>query len=313
VPGAASFDHVAAANTPTTAPAHSSSAPEADRVIAWGSQGISRDGEQKPPRGAGSFSVDAQGNTLVLDDVAHRVVVLGPDGKVQRSTALPGKNADDVVATKDGKMVVTDRAGGTIHVVDARGRATSYDLSKAGIENPRDISRVVERGGSVFVQKNGNGPLTLIGDTLGVAAPPGSAEQGIPTRDGAFLVSAGVTNMDAGRIWVNLAKRGDATHVWTRELRFETQITAVPLVDTDNQGRIYVVALGETAGGGALTNWLSCLRQDTGQPISTQTFPVQTPWRSFRDFEVRPEGGLVVALKEDQGLRLTTIACETAQ
>jgi hypothetical protein len=293
-------------------PMPSASARTPDHLVAWGAQGLGRDTDQKPSRGAGSFSVDAQGNTLVLDDVTHRVVTVGPNGKILRSTPLPGKSADDVVATKDGKLLVTDRSGaGTIHVVDPSGRSTAFDLTKAGIENPRDVSRVVERGGRVFVQQNGNGPLAFIGDTQGTVAAPGSAEQGIPTRDGAFLVSAGVTNMEAGRVWVNLAKRQGAAHVWTRELRFEPQITAVPLVDTDDHGRVYVVALGETANGGTLTNWLTCLRQDTGQPISTQSFPVQGPWRSFRDFEVRAEGGLVVALKEDEGLRLTTIQCET--
>ncbi|MBL8605716.1 MAG: hypothetical protein JNL38_00285 [Myxococcales bacterium] len=294
---------------PSSAAAASPTLAWASPTLAWGSQGLARTFEETP-RGASSFTFDAAGRAVVVDELGHRVVVLDESGKPARAVALPHPHADEVLVSRGGQLVVLDRRDtGTVSVERADGGWSTIQLSGAGVDEPRAVSRLVEHEGGLYVQRDGNGPLLKVGDTSGRAAAEPAELQGIPTRDGRFLVSAGVTDAERGRVWVNLARAADATHVWTRELRLPVEVGAVGLVDTDDHGRVYVVSLGETREG-VYSNWLTCLAQADGKAISTQSFPVQPRWESFRDFEVRPSGGLVVAMREPDGLRFVTVSCD---
>lgn len=292
---------------PALTPPSSTAAP-ASATLAWGSEGLARSFDETP-RGASSFTFDAAGRAVVVDELGHRVVVVDGSGRATRSVSLPHPHADEVLVSRGGRIIVMDRRDtGTVSIEGPDGGWSTIQLSRAGVDAPRDVSRLVEHGDRLYVQRDGNGPLLEVGDTAGRAATERAELQGIPTRDGRFLVSAGVTDAERGRVWVNLARAADATHVWTRELRLPVEVGAVGLVDTDAHGRIYVVSLGETREG-AYSNWLTCLSEGDGETLSTQSFPVQPRWESFRDFEVRPDGGLVVAMREPEGLRFVTVTC----
>lgn len=278
-----------------------------ERTLPWGADGPARtDGET--PRGAGSFAIGADGETVVLDELGGRVLRVDAGGRA-RAVPLPFSRADDVVLGANGRLVVLDRAERGAIAVETESGWRTIPLAGAGLEDPRDVSRVVARDGRVYVQQGGNGPLLEVADAQGRPSAERPEVQGVPTRSGTHLVSAGVIDVEKGRVWVTMARRADATHVWTRELRYPVEVGAVGWLDTDDAGRVYVVALGETAEG-VTSNWLTCLREEDGARISTQSFPVQPRWDAYRDFEVLPGGGLVVALREPAGVRFVTVRCD---
>lgn len=263
-------------------------------------QGTTKDGHAIAPS---SFLVDRDG-LLVLDQEKSRI--LQADGGAIR---LPGKRADDIARGADGSIAVLDRLDAKdVAILDPSGRVRGrLPLTGAGIDDPKDVSRLIVSGNDVYVERNGGGPLLRIGGTDG---RPGERTeiQGIPTRDGKYLVSAGITNPDEGRAWVTLADR-QAVHRWTRELKFPAEMSAVAFLDTDDGSSIWTVLLaGSTPAD--YVNWAVCLDETTGAVKKSVTLAVENPpWESYRDYAIDPGGNLVAATRSDRGVSYTSYPC----
>jgi hypothetical protein len=251
----------------------------------------------------GSFVV-AGDDLLVLDQEKSRLLTIG--GK---AIPLPGRTAQDIARGEDGSLAVLDaKENKEVSVLGPDGRVRGrFPLQGTGIDDPKDVSRVFVDGNDVYVERNGGGPLLRLGSTDGSAAKERTEIAGIPTRDGKGLVSAGITNEDDGRAWVNLADR-KGVHLWTRELRFPAELSAVGFVDSEKNGTLWVVLLaGSTPAD--YTNWAVCL-DVAGNVRGSFTLAVENPpWESFRDFAVRESGGLVAAVRSDQGVSYATYNC----
>lgn len=263
-------------------------------------RGTTGDGRNVAPS---SFLADEAG-LLVLDQEKSRL--LKPDGS---SIPLPGKRADDVARGADGSLAVLDRLDAKdVAILDANGKVKGrFPLAGTGIDDPKDVSRLVVSGSDVYVERNGGGPLLRVGGTDGTAGTR-TEIQGMPTRDGRFLVSAGITDPDQGRAWVNLADLS-AVHRWTRELKFPAELSAVAFLDTDAAGSIWVVLLaGSTPAD--YVNWAVCLDEGTGGVKKSLTLAVENPpWESFRDYAVGPDGSLVAATRTEQGVSFASYPC----
>ena len=134
---------------PSSAAAASPTLAWASPTLAWGSQGLARTFEETP-RGASSFTFDAAGRAVVVDELGHRVVVLDESGKPARAVALPHPHADEVLVSRGGQLVVLDRRDtGTVSVERADGGWSTSQLSGAGVDEPRAVSRLVEHEGGV--------------------------------------------------------------------------------------------------------------------------------------------------------------------
>ena len=72
-----------------------------------------------------AIKLDPADNLYVLDDVAGRVVVVSPDGKVTRELPLPkdAKGVTDVAAESSGKIYVVDAPSATVFVAEAADQA----------------------------------------------------------------------------------------------------------------------------------------------------------------------------------------------
>ena len=274
--------------------------PFGDGASALG-RGTTEDGRPIAPA---SFLADADG-LLVLDQEKSRV--LRGDGT---SLPLPGKHADDIARTRDGSLAVLDRTDSKeVTLMDKSGRVYGHlPLSGTGIDDPRDVSRMIVSGDDVLVERNGGGPLLRIGGADGTPAAERTEIQGIPTRDGKYLISAGVTNEDEGRAWVTLADH-QAVHRWTRELRFPSVLSAVAFLDSDSSGTVWAVLLaGSTPAD--YVNWAVCLDPGTGSLRGSFTLTAENPpWESFRDFAVQDGVGLVAAQRSDSGVSYATYHC----
>jgi len=264
-------------------------------------RGTTDDGRPVAPA---SFLADADG-LLVLDQEKSRI--LRSDGT---SIPLPGKHADDIARAQGGKLAVLDRTESKeVTLVDKNGRVVGHlPLEGTGIDDPRDVSRIFVSGDDVLVERNGGGPLLRLGGSDGTPAADRTEIQGIPTRDGKYLVSAGVTNEEEGRAWVTLADR-QAVHRWTRELHFPSVVSAVAFLDSDSNGTIWAVLLaGSTPAD--YVNWAVCLDPATGNPRGSFTLTAENPpWESFRDYAVQDGVGLVAAKRSESGVSYATYAC----
>ncbi len=263
-------------------------------------QGATKEGHPIAPS---SFLVD-DGGLVVLDQEKSRIVLA--DGT---SIRLPGKRADDIARGADGSLAVLDRLDAKdVAILDRDGHVRGrLPLAGTGIDDPKDVTRLVVSGNDVFVERNGGGPLLRVGGTDG--RPGDRTEiQGIPTRDGKFLVSAGITVADEGRAWLTLADR-QAVHRWTRELRFPAELSAVAFLDSDANGSIWVVLLGGSSAADYV-NWALCVDQATGATRKSITLTVENPpWESFRDYAVQPDGSLVAATRTERGVTFATYPC----
>lgn len=268
------------------------------RVIPFDVLGVGKtsDGRLVAPS---SFLAEADG-IVVLDQENQRI--LRADGT---SIPLPSKHADDIARTKDG-FAILDRTGAKeVTLLDGTGRVRGHLPIP---EEPRSVSRLFVSGDDVLVERNGGGPLLRLGSVDGTPSRERTEIQGIPTRDGKSLVSAGITSEDDGRAWVTLADR-QAVHRWTRELRFLAALSAVGFLDSDTNGTIWVVLLaGSTPQD--FVNWAVCLEPSSGKMKASFTLQVENPpYESFRDFAVQDGTGLVAATRGSSGVAYATYRC----
>jgi hypothetical protein len=263
-------------------------------------RGKTEDGRPVAPA---SFLADAEGVT-VLDQENQRIVL--PNGE---KIALPSRHADDLARAGDGFAVLDRTHAKEVVLLGPDGRVRGHlPLAGSGVDDARDVSRLVVHGADVLVERNGGGPLLRIGFVDGAPAEPRTEVQGLPTRDGTGLVSAGVTREDEGRAWVTMADR-QAAHRWTRELRFPGEVSAVGFVDTDANGTVWAVVLAGSSPSD-YANWAVCLDGATGHVRGSFSIPVESSqFESFRDFAVRDGAGLVVAKRGESGVSYATYAC----
>lgn len=247
---------------------------------------------------------------LFVDGAKQRLVEVDARGAIARSIALPVQHVDDLARLSDGRFVLLDRASSrAVVVTDAAGnKLTTLPLDTPGAPDPETVSRMVVRGGEVFLESNGGGPLFPLGGVDGNALDGGRTVDGIPTHDGRFLMSAGVTNEEEGRAWLNLSRRDDGLRVWTRELQVAGEVTAVGFLD-DGGGRGWLVLLV----GGARSSFVDlalCFSLDDGALLARHVIRTdEPPWASFRDFSVRDDGALVALRRSDLGAALPVYPC----
>lgn len=303
----------AAPRAPVTSPSTSRPTEPAGAPVVWpfgaGGKALGRgrtpDGRPVAPA---SFLVDGDG--LVILDQENARIVRG-DGS---SIPLPGEHADDLARADDGSLAVLDRLDARdVTIVEPDGRVRGrLPLEGPGIEDARDVSRVVVSGRDVYVERSGGGPLLRVGTTDGKPADARGEIAGIPTRDGSALLSAGITSEEEGRAWVTVADARGA-HRWTRELRFAGELSAVGFLDGGGRDAVWAVLLAG-ATRAEYVNWAVCLDATSGAVRASSMLAVEDPpWESFSDFAARDDGSLVVALRSEAGVSYSAYPCGGAE
>lgn len=273
---------------------------------------LGREGVQ---RGPAALEVTSEG-TAILDPVRGVVRRFDPAGKALGTRPLPSKNVIEAIALPLGKTLLFERSevGQSLVLTGADGNVTARLEVPASVANAdADVSRVVVRGETIFVETNGTGPLHAVGTTSGEPLPEGTTVDGYPTRDDRLLLSAGITSEDEGRAWINASDRASGSHRWTRELQFADEATAVGFLDDDGRGHGWVVVL---VGGkpGSFVDAAVCFDVTTGAVIASHAIAVDDPpWQSFRDFHVGPDGALFALRRARDAMRVLRFPCEGAR
>lgn len=282
----------------------------------WGS-GPDQLGRDRPseanPEAPMSFTVDGAGNVLVLDQVNGRLVRFGRDGGVVGTVRLPLRAPQDIAVARDGTLVVLDRLGdAAVAIVEPDGRVrATLPLVGNGLSEGAQATAVIVDGENIYVERE-HGPLVRVGDTHGHVDEQRSEVPGRPTRDGRSYISAALIEAPAGRFYVNAVDRTTGEHRFTREIRVDLSLWGIVLLDTDRAGMIYVAVLGERPGSAPSVPAvrLLCLDPMDGRPIGQANLPANTdPDETFREMTVLDEGGVVYALRNEEGVNFQRFDC----
>ncbi|MBI3202117.1 MAG: hypothetical protein HYZ29_11285 [Myxococcales bacterium] len=299
-----------AASAPTPA------APAAGPVFkaSWGGApdqlGRDRPAEGSPV-GPMSFAADGRGRLLVLDNVNDRVVRRGPDGKVEAVLPIPGGYPEDVAWADDGSVAVLDRfRDKSVSLFDADGKSIGkLPLEGAGLPDPGSVTALIVDGKAVYAER-AHGPLVKLGSVTGEPAAEQSEIPGRPSRDGRSFLNAGIVEAPAGRAYVSSTDRATRAHRFTRELRLERPIRHLLLLDSDRAGTVYFAAEIEQSETESEVR-IVCLEPEHGAPTGTATLPANTlPEESLRDLVALPGGGVLYALRTEQGVTYSKVDCE---
>jgi len=111
-----------------------------------------------------AFKLDAADNIYVLDVVARRVVVAGPDGRVSRELPLPkgGEEFTDVAVDGAGRILALDAVGGRLWAADKQ--ATAFKAIGESLKDRVSFPvYVAESGGKLYVTDQHGHGLILLG------------------------------------------------------------------------------------------------------------------------------------------------------
>jgi hypothetical protein len=282
-------------------------------TAAWGSKDDQL-GRERPqegnPVGPLSFDVDGKGRVHVLDGVNGRLVTRGADGKTESTTVLDAPYPEDIAVADDGSTAVLDRhRDKSISLYDENGkRIGKLPLEGENLPDTGSVTGVFIDGKDVYVEKE-HGPLVKLGTMGGIAAEPRTEIPGRPTRDGLSFINAGITEAPAGRVYVSSIERATNQHRFTRELRLQAFVHSLVLLDTDKGGTIYFAAAVDANSTDSVL--LYCLDGLTGAPTGSAVLPANTlPEESFRDYTVLDDGGVIQALRTEQGVSYTRYDCQ---
>jgi hypothetical protein len=167
-------------------------------------------------------------------------------------------------------------------------------------------------GNEVFFTMEGETSVKA-GDTSGTPTDdtPGLYDQdgripGHVAPDGKTILSASIHDRDAGQLQVTVISGDPPQHLFSRLYTVEGPLEAIPFVQADEQGVLYVVLYHATKAS------LACLDAKTGEPINRVELPLDsgddhgTP---FRAFAVQPGGGLVQQQVSNDGSTYHVFQC----
>lgn len=278
----------------------------------WGGK-VNELGRERPAEGNAqgpmSFGVDGKGAIYVVDTVNGRLVRRNADGSPGETTFLDSPYPEDVAVAEDGSAAVLDRhRDKAVSLYDESGKSMGkLPLQGEGLPDPGSVTGVFVDGKDVYVEKE-HGPLLKLGTMGGIPAQPRTEIPGRPSRDGLSYINAGIIQAPAGRVYVSSIDRATNKHRFTRELALESLVRSIVLLDTDKGGTIYFAADVEKGGGSVL---LYCLDGISGTPMGTAVLPANTlPEESFRDYVVLDGGGVVQALRTEQGVSYSFYDCQ---
>lgn len=280
---------------------------------AWGGE-LDQLGRERPeegnPEGPMSFTIDAKGRVYVLDNVNNRIVRRDANGKAEAEVKIEERTAQDIAVGDDGSMAVLDRFNDKeVALYDEQGRPIgSLPLVGENLPDPGEVTGLFVDGKDVYAEKE-HGPLVKVGSITGVPAEPRSELPGRPSRDGLLFLLAGITEPAAGRVYVTAIDRKTNEHRFTRELKMKTVVHTILMLDSDKEGTIYLATELELPDGSGEVR-LTCMEPLKGVVIGTASLPVNTlPEESFKDMTVLDGGGVLYAIRSEQGVTYQTFDC----
>ena len=283
------------------------SGPNALVIARWGgARGeLGRDRPQEGnPEGPMSL-VLAGRDLLVLDQVNGRLARYDPEGRLLRTSDAP-TTAQDLAVAKDGTVAMVDRlVSKTVTLVDPNGRKIGELPLGERLPQPGLMTAVIIDGKDVYAEKE-HGALVLLGTIDGKPAESAVQLSGRPSKDGALLLTAGLSSKAQGRAYLNAVDRKTTALRFARTMLFSAPAQGIVLLDSDAKGTLY---LGVAAGDPGDAH-VACLDPGDGHVLGRVVLPLShTPEESFRDFTVGDDGTIAYAVRTEDGVQYRTARC----
>lgn len=287
----------------------------------WGSGkgelGLSKP-EEGNPEAPMSFAVDRQGRLHVLDQANGRIARFDRDGNPLPPVDVSQRFPQDLLTLPDGRTLVLDRLGDqSIAILGADGKPLGeLPLVGQGIDEGGAVTGMFADKDGIYVERE-HGEVVKLADAQGKPDPARPELDGRPTRDGLSLLSAGIIDPAAGRVWLRLLDRQSGDLRFMKELGFAAPLLSIVLLDSDASGGLYLGAhLGREVlldGGGAHfaeeAVQVACL-SPTGDVTGVAVLPPNTgPEESFRDLAVLDDGTIVYIVRTATGAEVRRYRC----
>lgn len=280
--------------------------------LGWGS-GPHALGRERPeeanPEAPMSFLATAEG-AIVLDQLNGRIVHLDKNGKFVREDKLHVRAAQDIAQGPHGEVLAMDRlVSREVEILDKSGHSVgTLPLEGKGIDNGGGTTGLFVRGDKVYAE-SAHSVLVELGSVTGTPSTERAQLSGRPSRDGQMLLSAGRSDADPTRVWVNQFEVSRKTMAWAREVAFGAPVRQLLFLDTDARGTVYL-AMELARDDDHVTTQLACLSAKDGQLLGRVGLPTNTmPEETFRDFSVRDDGTVLYVHRTEDGSRYLAYHC----
>ena len=245
-----------------------------------------------------AIAIGARDEIFVLDQVNSRIVQgdkVFPTGMRGARDLAIGPRGD--MAVLEPKRVAWFGPDGTL-----RKAIAAPDLATGVTVEPSGIWVEIEHAWNVRVA----GPD-------GQEAAPGEKRDGKASRDGVWLLSAGIAEQAAGTAWVRALDAKTGEFRWQKRYAFPAPILRLALLDSLADGRIAFaahVAREITPGRFADESMqVLCLDRD-GAVRNALTFPPpEGPEEAMRELAAGLDGRIVYLLRNRTGLRILSGNC----
>ena len=261
------------------------------------------------PEAPMSFTVDALGQTWILDQVNGRLVKVDRAGQ-KTTVPVPLQAAQDVAVTADGKALVMDRlVDKAIAVIGPDGKqAGELPIEGKGLPEGGASTGLFTDGDDVYVERE-HGDSVRIGSTSGTPDRERLEVPGRPAQDNKSYLTANIVDGPAGVVLVTAIERS-GVHRFTRQLPLGTPVVALNALDADRTGIIYLGAVVQAPQAADFTVLVVCLDPLDGRPVGATRFPANSgPEETFREVTVLPEGGVLFLERTEQGARVVRYSC----
>ncbi len=283
----------------------------------WGN-GVDQLGRSRPregnPEAPASLALDAQGRIVVLDSVNGRIVRYDAQGRVVGTLATTQSAPQEIATARDGSLLVMDRlADKSVAILDADGHLKGeLPVTGKGMEQGGSATGLFVDDTGVYVERE-HSQLVRIGDVSGQPDAARPELDGRPSRDGRSLLSAGVVDPAAGRLWLRRLDRASGALVFQKQVVLDSPYFAILLLDSDRAGTIYVgVHSGREVAPGDVRDeavQVACVGP-TGDLRGVARMPANTmPEEIFRELEVQDDGTILHLEISDEGATVRAYRC----
>jgi hypothetical protein len=221
--------------------------PESDIVFfaPWGSgQGeLGRAlAQESAPEGPMSFVVDAQGRTLVLDQVNSRVIVFD-QGEPVKEIEIPAVTYEELKLDNDGNLILLDRlARREITLLDQNGKVISeFNLEGPGVSEGGAVTALYARADGIWVEVE-HDKLVRLSDASGKAVDERSQVPGRFWAESESVLSAALAGPNSATVSVQSISASRVDGRVLARVMFSMPIMHLLALESDGAGRIYLAA-----------------------------------------------------------------------
>lgn len=188
-----------------------------------------------------SFTVDAWGRVLVLDQVNERIQIF-EEGRTPRSIPLPADSYQDIGVDRNGNPVVLDRlVRRTVETLQPGGDTLAVPLEGGGVPEGGGTTAMFVRDDGVWIEVE-HGRLVRVADAAGHPDQQRPAVPGRFSADGRWLLSAAREGQGAAVVLARPASDPGAAPRLFAHVRFALPVLYLVALESDPAGRVLLAA-----------------------------------------------------------------------